>query len=281
MSGLDSVSDVVKLLGLSTPLLYAGAVYGMFRYLDKRASDEAKKTLASLFTPMPYDPKVVAAAILDVFDRLYAQPLFRPKAFVRSALLTLTLTTALAYEIINNVRYFDKIQFTDLTYYQYATPQLISNIFTDYLSLFLIRRWLLMAGRRPITALMGSFLVGTAIVLLAASVMRWTENVVVHGHDGISALQDNIFWWQAAVRNPLGMPDTPLLLPAIAVNMWLVLFAIGLVCLKLISPIISLTGKLQWFLDRGEQHALEAIGIVGAFFVLVGTAAIQVIGKVL
>lgn len=276
------MNDLLNLLGLGTPLVCAAAVYGIFHFLDKRASTAAKNTLASLFKPVPYDPKVIAAAILEAFDRLYTRPLLSFRAFARSAFLTLLLTTALSCEIYTSAKLSEVAKVLNTSFLQYAAPQLVSNIFTDYLSLFLIRRWLLLAGRRPIASLIGSFLVGAVIVLFMSSVMRWMENVFVHGLSPWEALQANMAYWSFAIRNYIvDTPGFPLMLPAIAVNLWLIFFAIGLLCIKSLSPVLWLSAKMQWFLERGEQHPLEAIGYVGAFIVFVGVTLIQVVGSVL
>ena len=174
-----SMDDLLKFLGFGTPLIFAVATYGIFHFLDKRASKEAKSALSSIFESRPYDPEIIARAILEIFDRLYTRPLFSFKAFKRSAILTIILTTCLSYEIYSSIDHFKEIQFsfTQASFIRYASPQLISNLFTDYLSLFLIRRCLLLAGKRPLTSLIVSFLLGSILVLFMSSVMRWFENM--------------------------------------------------------------------------------------------------------
>jgi hypothetical protein len=45
------LSEVLKLLGFSTPFVYAAAVYGFFHYLDKKASGQAKKAISAWLQP--------------------------------------------------------------------------------------------------------------------------------------------------------------------------------------------------------------------------------------
>jgi hypothetical protein len=92
----------------------------------------------------------------------------------------------------------------------------------------------------------------------------------------------NMVYWQAAIPGYIvAMPDFPLMLPAIAVNFWLVFFAIGLVCIKGISPVLWLSAKMQWFLEQGERHPFDAIGLVSAFIVFVGVTMVRVVASVL
>jgi hypothetical protein len=41
------LTELFKLLGLSTPLAYAAAVYGFFHFLDKKASGAAKQAMSN------------------------------------------------------------------------------------------------------------------------------------------------------------------------------------------------------------------------------------------
>jgi hypothetical protein len=61
-------------LGFGAPLLYALAVYYFFRYLDKRASAKAKRAVASWCEGNRYQGGDAAAALTEIFDRLYTAP---------------------------------------------------------------------------------------------------------------------------------------------------------------------------------------------------------------
>jgi hypothetical protein len=82
------MEDLLKLLGFGTPLIYAGAAYAFFHWLDENASDEAKAALARTMSLKDYKSEQVASALVEVFDRIYTYPLLRWQAFFRSLLFT-------------------------------------------------------------------------------------------------------------------------------------------------------------------------------------------------
>jgi hypothetical protein len=43
---MDKLLEAAKLLGFSTPFVYASATYGLFHYLDNSASEEAKQAIS-------------------------------------------------------------------------------------------------------------------------------------------------------------------------------------------------------------------------------------------
>src|SRR5438105_2524736 len=92
------VQEVLKALGLSMPFIYAAAVYSFFHFLDKRASGPAKQALSDWLKPQGYNRTAVAAAIVEVFDKLYGRQLLSANSFFRSVLFTVLVTAAFAYE---------------------------------------------------------------------------------------------------------------------------------------------------------------------------------------
>jgi hypothetical protein len=86
------LSEVLKLLGFSTPFVYAAAVYGFFHYLDEKASEPAKAAISSWLQPIKHDKTAVADAMIEIFNRLYTRPLLGWRAFMRSALFTICMT---------------------------------------------------------------------------------------------------------------------------------------------------------------------------------------------
>jgi len=106
--------------------------------------------------------------------------------------------------------------------------------------------------------------------------------MIIYSASPLDALRLNMAYWSGAALPGyiVGAFDFPLMLPAIAVNLWMLFFAIGIVFIKALSPIRWLSAKVQWFLDHGEQHPLEAIGFVGAFIVFIGTSLAQLIQRI-
>src|SRR5215469_16409660 len=78
-----TMEELLKFLGFTTPLIYAGAAYGLFHWLDENASDEAKAALARTMLFKDYKNEQVASALVEVFDRIYTYPLLRRRAFFR------------------------------------------------------------------------------------------------------------------------------------------------------------------------------------------------------
>jgi hypothetical protein len=66
-------------------------------------------------------------------------------------------------------------------------------------------------------------------------------------------------------------------LPALAVHLWLPLFGFGLLCVNGLNYLILAIGGMQWFLKRGRDHPLDAVGYVLGFLVFVGTGILQLV----
>ena len=71
--------------------------------------------------------------------------------------------------------------------------------------------------------------------------------------------------------------DGAFALPAIAVHLWLPLFGFGLLCVRGLNYLMWATGKMQWFLKRGNDHPLDAVGCVLGALVFVGTGILQLV----
>ena len=67
----------------------------------------------------------------------------------------------------------------------------------------------------------------------------------------------------------------PLMLAAFVVHLWLPLFAVCVVFLRALNYLRLAVGGVQWFVKKGREHPLDAIGYVAAGLVFVITVAIQ------
>jgi len=65
--------------------------------------------------------------------------------------------------------------------------------------------------------------------------------------------------------------------PALAVFVWLPLFALGILIVRLLTPLSWIVGRAQWFLKEGKEHPLKAIGYVAAVVVFLGTVAARAV----
>src|SRR5436190_5359080 len=88
---LRHISDAV---GSGSPLLWALLAYGFFDWLDRKASEQATRALSKWLKGKPYENFEVRLVILGAFDNLYSSPLFRLKAFFRSAVVSLLVFLA-------------------------------------------------------------------------------------------------------------------------------------------------------------------------------------------
>jgi hypothetical protein len=270
MVGLD---DALKLLGLSTPFIYAAVAYGLFHWLDAMASDEAKAAIAGVLKIKDHDKSQVAAALVEIFDRLYTRPLFHWRAFGRSLLATLLITAlyfleerTVLYSIVQSIMGNDPALNSDESRHA-LTLTLTSNITTDYLSLLVIRKLLVVSGSRPVLALFTGSITGM-LFIYALYVVRflllWAPSPFPELPDRAIALDHLI---------------TPLLLPALVVLAWLPLFGLSILLLRATRLINFAVGKMQWLLKDGKDRPLEAIGYVAGGIVFVVAVAWQLLLK--
>jgi hypothetical protein len=266
----------------AAPFMYAAAAYGFFHWLDENASDEAKAALARTMRWKDYKSEQVASALVEVFDRIYTYPLLRWRAFFRSLLFTTVVSAIFLFEV-------GRRGLTGRTVWWLVA--LFVNVVTDYLSLFVIRPLLVRSGTKPVIGLTLAAASGAAIVY-AANLLRWRLlsyyvcALFVKGNAALSlrvslrvSLRDCFF--NPGVAAIFGWPihfmptfvDLFYVWPALAVFVWLPLFALGILTARLLTPMSWIVGRAQWFLKEGKEHPLKAIGCVAAVVVLLGTVA--------
>lgn len=273
--------------GFATPFMYAAGAYYFFHWLDEKLSDEAKAALARTMSFKDYKNEQVASALVEVFDRIYTYPLLSWRAFFRSLLFTSVVTAIWIYErdiavreiVRSTVDWFDEDQggpiiSTSVLLVASFLVSFLFNSFTDYLSLFVIRPLLIRSGTRPVVRLALGAVSGTVIVV-AASMLR------------IIAVIGGFHLWlssQGLGELPLGIPpylsisaNTRFEAPALVVFLWLPLFALGIVTVRLLTPLSWIVGRTQWFLKEGKEHPLKAIGYVAAVVVFLCTATTRVV----
>ena len=277
---MEGLGELLKQLGYATPVVYAAAAYGLFAWLEKEASDEAKAALTSTMNLKDYHRTQIASALVEVFDRLYTSPLLGWRAFVRSMIFTLLMTAAYTYEMEvtfgdtlssdQSQRFYDALQEWIKVHGDIVSLSLVTNILTDYVSLFFIRRLLVLSGARPVLGLASGTAIGVLIVILG----NIARGVVFYFSDH-HLFQDNLAFSTFAWRDPIfyglmkGALYTP---PALAVFGWLPLFALGIAFMRLLNPLAWLVGKAQWALKDGKDHPLKAIGYVAGAIVFLVTA---------
>jgi hypothetical protein len=147
-----------------------------------------------------------------------------------------------------------------------------TNVLTDYLSLFPIRSWLIRGATRPVSTLVISAFIGVVVVGIGA-ILRFIFTVYAMYDLDVSTFlsvkPDTIHHlWFVSLRSAI---------PAMMVFSWLLLFALGVVIIRLLVSLSWVTSKAQWALIDREKHALRAVGCVAGLIVFVMTVAWQAI----
>ncbi|MEH2491091.1 hypothetical protein [Bradyrhizobium sp. AZCC 2230] len=271
------MEELAKQLGITT--VYATATYAFFHWLDENASDEAKAALART---MRWKKEQVASVLVETFDRIYTYPLLRWRAFFRSLLLTTVVSVFYLYEIGKVAPWKwaagSNAWLLDTTLrWEIWTTGLLLNVFSDYLSLFVIRPLLARSGTKPVIGLALGTVSGAVIVVAATNLLRFSIIWLQFCHDE--------FFQAACATEPQALDqivsqafhDPTFVWPALAVFVWLPLFALGILIVRLLTPSSWIVGRMQWFLKEGKEHPLKAIGYVAAVVVFLGTVAARAI----
>jgi hypothetical protein len=302
------MKGLVDAIGLGTPFYLASATYGFFHWLDRNASLQANRAISAWLSGRPYSVIDVRGPIVAAFDRLYTSPLFRWRALGRSAAISTlavfiyvcfqyyihpywrfmlsvyVMAMALSGEIflnhLNLISYFQFIVVSWIT---------LSVIISDYASLFIVRRSLLIAKNHPIPSILLSIACGmfvVSMVLLGLYLFICFIGAIVH----LKIIYPNPFapsefFWPLVRKMSLDyfelvmfskdfqQPWIIFLPPGFFVYSWLFLLGFGAIGVRVLYSIFRAVAWAQWFLRQGDRHPLQAIGMVAGVIVFVGTAA--------
>lgn len=258
----------IKLLGLSTPLVYASAVVWLFWWLDRKAAPQARRTVTDWFSGPTYNKTDVSRVIVEVFDLLYTRPLWGWRAILRSALFSTILTVIVSFQLFPAT--YQAIWFApDLSIA--LVRQFFQNIASDYFSLFFIRQWLFLAGKRPLFALVTAPVIGAIIVALCYVLIDVGAFSILVREFHWRYFREDFWNWYGFIRNHT--MRWSFLAPAFVVHLWLPLFAFGVLMAQFMNS-IRLAGRFsQWFFLQGKAHPLRSIGyIAGAATFVVASA---------
>jgi hypothetical protein len=199
----------------------------------------------------------------------------RWRAFFRSAAITLFITAIYAYEVklVTIISERDPASINTLPYYFVMIGSMLAiNVISDYVSLPVARRWLAMAGNRPVFALISSqfifalvFIIGfllrvtlaVALLLLFSSYYRFygtPRRMVVDAWNLLLYDRDSV---------------VSLLIPSIIVYMWLPLFGLSILLVRVGERLFPAVRTVQSALKDGDKHPLNAVGYVAAVLVFV------------
>jgi hypothetical protein len=159
---------------------------------------------------------------------------------------------------------------------------IITNVITDYASLFIVRRFL-RKGMKSAIALIQGPIVGVLFVFLTLWFVLIFPLVQVQ-EAMCSARTPPSSWcprleWLTGVVGAAGYVST-LSFSAFAVHLWLLVLASCIAILKVLNWLRKAVGKSQWFFKGGKEHPLDVIGYIAASLVFVSAGALRLAGVI-
>jgi hypothetical protein len=189
------------------------------------------------------------------------------------------------YFLYRNIRYFSIIILgvayvacsggTSATILNLGAP-LLTNIVSDYVALFIVKRYIVLGKTNTLKALLLGPLIGMVVIMLFFAVRYFVILILaVFALPGDHLARFlNFFYLPDLYINSVGAAR-PFSLAALVVHLWLPSFGFCVVVLKILNYFRFAVGGTQWFLSRGSAHPLEAIGYVATVVVFATTIAVQ------
>lgn len=265
-------------LRLSTPFLYAAFTYWLFHWLDKKASAKAKRTFSKWLEPKDYRKEAMSLAILEAFDRIYTRPLLHWRGFLRSTLVTIGVTIVAVYEFFPFALYGNALThmgqvfgpaFLNATFSQLLKQNLVAigtNIVSDFCGLLVIRRLLIRGKNRPVLMLFLGPVGGTLLIFIIFIIRDYCMSHMTFQISHPWASITNFVLYDTFLLS--SRPDWwTFFFGAMVVYLWLPLLALAASAAQALNYFRLAVGWARWFLKRGQDHPLEAIGYVAAIIV--------------
>jgi hypothetical protein len=152
--------------------------------------------------------------------------------------------------------------------HQFLT-QIGANIVADYLALFVIRRWLIIGGNRPLMALLTAPLIGVIIVVVVYAARDVGGFSIETWSFHWRYLNEDLEEWSYFLRSPGLRLNKTLLYPAVIVHLWLPLLAMGVIVAKGLNYLRTAGRFSQWFFKQGEAHPLRSIGFIASILTFI------------
>lgn len=281
------MEKVLETLGLGIPFYLAAVTYGGFRWLDANASDEATRIISLWLQGRSRRKVDLGNTILSAFDRLYTAPLLTTKAFFRSATISLCiwLMVFIVPLFIPNLRHLIKDSHLPLFVILVLVPTVLIQslsivIISDYASLFLVRYFLNLAKHHPIVAVVASSFAGILVVSSMIVIMMLIPEIAMDnavsgsftsgprgpGYDKLIQFFEYFVSYAGDISAGTG-------LSAWIIYLWLPLFILASMGVRLVFVFLHAVEWAQWFLRQGDLHPLQAVGLVATVLVFVGTIA--------
>lgn len=252
------MEQIANTFGVGAAFALAVPFYVLFKFLNEKASDEAKAAIASYIKGDRYKSLSIGDAVASAFEHIYGRRLLHPLAFLRSALLTMFAVFIYEFFVI-------KEPYTDILFILfYVLPPIVIS---DYLSLFAVRKALEIGRSNSFSAIILAMLAA----LVAISLVVYLEVKIT----------DSLFGFLTVFGGPMTstsykiMNALKLTAPAFLVHLWLPLFLVGSLMNYLAAIFFRFVGAAQWFVTKGDQNPLEAVGIMASIFVFVAALVAQ------
>jgi hypothetical protein len=258
-------------IGLGTAFVLAGTTYSFFYWLDRNASTEAKQAISSYLRGQVYTPIDVRNGIISAFDRLYSYPLLRLRAFVRSAVWSIFVSSSYICLLMPGHPGLI-VGITNLQFWLLLPEYIVS----DYLSLFIIRWWLASTAHHPIRSSLLGCLLGVSVVIVILSILDILKySLFLNDGDIGGTLQE---YGRTIYEDPT--VEFVALAPGFVVHLWLLLFALGAIGVRLCYPLLRAVESARWFLKEGDQNPLRAVGVVAGALVFVVAGISKLIASI-
>jgi len=268
------LSDIAQHLHLTAPLVAASPIYGLFKFLDRKASQAANRAVTAWIKGERYKQIDLKRAVVEGFDHLYGTPLLSWRSFLRSACLSaLSAGTYLTFIVFLGARRgavtFEEYDIENLAIGLFATFCIlgIPTIISDYISLFAVRKCLTVSAAKLTSSILLAVISAAGAITLAILILGRLFDVV-----GLFANLANLSFERPEFGLFAWIIAT---LPGLLVHIWLPLLLVAGTITSALVAFFRVAGFAQWFSKKGSSHPYDAIGIVAAAVVFVGTAVWQ------
>jgi hypothetical protein len=214
----------------------------------------------------------VGTAIVELFDRVYTPRLASFRAFFRSMSITVIISSILYYELYPpNPAVMPLILRGDAVAIIILLATILSNIISDYLSLFVVRHFLSAGRDNPFRAIWQAPLIGVCMVFALILLQNALLALWYSGHIG-----DWSATYTRFLKESFSVPEwRAFMIAPLVVHLWLPLTFVSIMAYRLLGPGKAGVVRIQWFLAQGQDRPLSAIGIVASAVVLLGAAIFQ------
>jgi hypothetical protein len=273
-SGYSSMEEsLFDLFGLKVPFVLAAATYGVFFWLDSNASDEATQVISLWLRGRSQHRPDLGNLIINAFDRIYTSPLLRFRAFRRSATISSIIWLIVVYFAPSFKRF---ITDWNSLLVSLVSPEslgiwvimselimaMLITVWSDYFSLLFVRRYLSLARIYPIKASIMSPMVGLLLVVLNFIFFLSVTEIIISLFDQPKSISADLL-----IISRIIPPLATVMAPALIVHLWLPLFALSSLAVKMVFLIFRAVEWAQWFLKQGDAHPFKAIGVLATIIV--------------